>query len=257
MKYKNMITLSLLLLASFMGWSQREKTDKFPSYFGIFVSPVIPNNFIGEVETKMQDSAESMFATYTQKTGINFGAIVRIGLTKSISLETGISQVRRNFYTTASIPDSNFFADQKLSFVNYDIPLNALFYVQLADKWYMNAAIGFSINQYPSDSRDTAFFNNKNKVSFEARRTVRTSFAANGGIGFEYRTKDVGTFYIGGGAKIPVKDPFVAVGIGETVNSGNNRLPFSSIYNGYFTLAFRYFIPYKKAKDTGINKPLN
>lgn len=247
--------IALVVLSN--SWGQKTKSDRFPSYFGIFVSPVVPNNFIGDVETNMQDSAKTMFATYKHQWGINFGATVRIGLTKNISLETGISQVRRNYLVSVEIPDSSFSGDQKLAFVNYDIPINALFYVQLSEKWYMNASIGFSINQYPSDSRDTILFNYKNKASVEARRTVRTSFAANAGLGFEYRTEDYGTFYFGGGAKVPFKDPFYGVVIGQTVSNGNDRVAFSPISTGYFTIDFRYFIPYKRAKDGNIHKPLN
>jgi hypothetical protein len=240
-----------------ISWGQREKTDKFPSYFGIFASPVIPNNFIGDVQTNMQDTAQSMFATYTHKTGLNFGAIVRIGLTKTVSIETGISQVRRNYRVDVSVPDSGFVGSQNLAFVNYDIPINALFYVQLSEQWYMNAAIGFSINQYPSDSRDEIFFDQKHKATVEARRTIRTGFAANAGLGFEYRTEDYGTFYLGGGAKVPFKDPFWGVVIASTVSSGNDKVAYSPISTGYFTVDFRYFIPYKRKKDFEINNPLN
>lgn len=245
------------LFAVFPSWGQREKIDKFPSYFGIFASPVIPNNFIGDVQTNMQDSSNTMFATYTHKLGLNFGAIVRIGLTKTVSIETGISQVRRNYLVDVSVPDSGFVGSQRLAFVNYDIPINALFYVQLSERWFMNAAIGFSINQYPSDSRDNIFFDQKHKASVEARRTIRTGFSANAGLGFEYRTDDYGTFYLGGGAKVPFKDPFYGVVIASTVSSGNDQVAYKPISTGYFTIDFRYFIPYKKKKDTGIHKPLN
>jgi len=258
MQVHRKIVLFVSLLVISISWGQKVKMDRYPSYFGIFVSPVIPNNFIGDVNTNMQDTANALFATYTHQWGINFGAIVRIGLTKTVSIETGISQVRRNYLVSVNLPDSGFSGTQKLAFVNYDIPINALFYVQLSEKWFMNAAIGFSINQYPSDSRDEIFFNQKSKATVEARRTVRTSFAANAGLGFEYRTEESGTFYVGGGAKVPMKDPFYGVVIKSTVSSGNNQVAFSPISTGYFTVDFRYFIPYKKkASNFNNNKPLN
>lgn len=245
-----------VVLTSSNALAQKTKRDRFPSYFGFVASPVIPNNFIGDVNTKMQDTANTMFANFQHRTGFTFGAIVRIGVTKTISIETGISQVRRVYNATVSAPDSSFSGDQKLSFVNYDIPINGLFYVQLSENWYMNAAIGFSVTQYPSDSRDTIRFDQKNIVSVEARRTARTYFAANAGLGFEYRTPKSGTFYIGGGAKVPMKDPFFGVAIWTTSGNGNKRVAYSPISSGYFTLDFRYFLPTIRKGDPKYNKPL-
>lgn len=251
------IFLTILLANCGSCWSQQTKRDKFPSYFGIVASPVIPNNFIGDVRTNMQDTSGRFQATYNHKVGFTFGAIVRIGVTKTISIETGISQVRRNYSVDASVPDSNFSGSQRLAFVNYDVPINGLFYVQLSEKWYMNAAIGVSLTQFPSDSRDTIRFDPKNIVSVEARRTARTYFAANAGLGFEYRTDKSGTFYIGGGAKVPFKDPFFGVTIYSTSSIGTKMVAYSPISSGYFTLDIRYFLPnIRKNDDEHINKPL-
>ncbi len=246
-----MICLSNLVLA------QKVKRDRFPSYFGFVASPVIPNNFIGDVHTNMQDTASSMFATFTHKTGFTFGAVVRIGITKTISIETGLSQVRRNYGIDVNIPDSGFAGSQRLSFVNYDLPINGLFYVQLSETWYMNAAIGFSITQYPTDTRDTIRFDQKNAAAVEARRTNRTYFAANAGLGFEYRTKKYGTFYLGGGAKVPFKDPFFGVVLYYNSSSSSfKKVAYNPISSGYFTLDFRYFLPNIRKGDQKYNKPI-
>lgn len=248
--------LMLTLASTFYGWGQKRKEDRFPSYFGIVVSPVVPNNFIGDKRTEMQDTSGQMYAAYNYRTGVTFGAVVRIGLTKTISLETGISQVRRNYKVDVNMPDSGFYGSENLAFINYDIPINALFYVQLSERWYMNAAIGFSLTEYPTDSRDLIALSNLTTASVEARRTNRLYYAANAGLGFEFRTEKAGTFYLGGGAKVPFKDPFYGVVLATTSSKGDRLIAYNPISAGYFTVDFRYFIPYQKKTDDSHVKPI-
>ena len=99
----------LFCAVSLLSFGQKRKKDRFPSYFGIVASPVIPNNFIGAVHTELLDSSGSMTTDFHNKWGFTFGATIRIGLTKNISLETGISQVRRIYNVGVSIPDSNIY----------------------------------------------------------------------------------------------------------------------------------------------------
>lgn len=223
--------------------SAKTKKEKFPSYFGISLSPVIPNNFIGAIHTSFQDSAQSMHVDYKNKWGLTFGGTVRIGLSKRIALETGISQVRRIYEVNTTIPDSNVATTSKLAFINYDIPLNALFYVQLSETWYMDASAGISITHYPSDVRKISEPSSKETVTAELRRTERTYFALNTGIGFEYRTEKIGNFFLGFGAKVPFKQPYFGVVIYEKSGYGKKTTAFAPISGGYFTIDFRYFIP--------------
>lgn len=229
---------------------KKEKRDRFPSYFGLTVAPIFPNNFIGSKNAVFKDTTGSMTTTFTQKTGITFGASVRIGITKQISIETGIYQVRRNFSTSVSIPDSNIYGTKMLGFVNYDIPINALAYVQLSEKWYMNAALGLSINQYPSDVQDSIKPGGKNYLQIQGRRIERTHFSANAGVGFEFRTKKAGTFYLGGSGKITFKPIMMGVGILHQTGTSNRLVSYGPISGGYFSLDFRYYIPTARLKGT-------
>lgn len=234
------------------GQKQKVKKERFPSYFGIVASPVIPNNFIGAVHTEIQDENKIMTADFHNRWGYTFGATIRIGLSKSVSIETGISQVRRIYNVGVSVPDSNIYAKQKLAFVNYDVPLNALFYVKLTDKWYMDASLGVSITHYPSDVQDSMHPSAKRTIFVQGRRTESTYFAMNAGIGFEYRTEKAGTFFLGFGAKVPFKPPLFGVAIVRQSGVGTQFFVYKPISAGYFTIDFRYFIPTpKKKKDPG------
>ncbi|MDR0802480.1 MAG: hypothetical protein LBE77_08055 [Fluviicola sp.] len=255
---QKLILFLFICALSVLSYGQKKNVKKvrFPSYFGIVASPVIPNNFIGAVHTEMQDESKSMTADFHNKWGYTFGATIRIGLSNSISLETGISQVRRVYNVGISVPDSNIYAKQKLAFINYDIPLNALFYVKMTEKWYMDASLGISITHYPSDIQDSMQPGPKKAIFIQGRRTASTYFAINAGIGFEYRTEKAGIFFLGFGAKVPFKPPLFGVAILRQSGVGTEFFAYKPITAGYFTIDFRYFIPTPKKKKDPANKSI-
>lgn len=235
------VIILLLLPTGAHAQETKRKKDRFPSYFGLTVAPIFPSDFIGQKKTVFQDSSQRMESVFDQKTGLTFGASVRIGITKLISIETGLYQVRRNFNVSCNFPDSNIVSSSTLGFVNYDIPLNALIYVQLSEKWYMNAALGVSITHYPSDvltqQNLTPFL-----VAYQGRRVNRTYFGAGAGLGFEFRTKKSGTFYLGGAAKIPFNP--IMIGVTDVTKTLTNRVRAVKRINGsYFSLELRYYLP--------------
>lgn len=240
----NKITLLLFLLSALTVFGQqKKKRDKFPSYFGIIAAPVIPNNFVGATHTLFADSTGQMSVDFENKWGYTFGGIIRIGLSNTFSIETGLTQVRRNYNVQVSMPDSNILRSQRLAFVNYDVPINGLMYVKMDEHWYMNAALGISITQYPSDVRDSIIPGSGKSIVIEGRRIHRTSFAANAGVGFEFRTEKKGTFYLGASAKVPFQPVFFGIGIFKQSGNGNNLVAYEPVTAGYFTVDFRYFIP--------------
>lgn len=248
----------ILILFSANGQQGKKKKDKYASYFGIAVSPVLPNNFIGSTETSFKDTTQALTTTFTQKIGYSFGATARIGLTKTFSLETGLTQVRRNFDVHFSLPDSSINASDRMGFVNYDIPLNGLVYVQLFERIYMNAALGMSITHYPSDVHDTIITEDNHRLVMEGRRFKRTYFAMNAGIGFEWRTEKAGTFYLGGSAKIPLLPVFLGVGVVHTSQTSERFISLGRINGGYFSIDFRYFLPnIKQQGDQPLRAPNN
>ena len=147
------ILLILLAVISF-GVSTQLKKERVPSYFGIQVRPLFPTRFIGNSTLSMeQEDPELIYITTTlrQKVGYSFGGTVRVGLSKLIALETGLNFTQRNFDLNMSVPDSSIEITRDLSFISYDLPINALFYIPLAEKWYMNASLGIDVNFSPTE----------------------------------------------------------------------------------------------------------
>lgn len=233
-----------MMFITFASFSQKKKKkERFPSYFGIVASPVIPNNFIGRVHTVFTDPTEKMTVDFHNRWGYTFGATARIGLAKFFSLETGISQVRRLYNVKVTLPDSNINVSTKLAFINYDIPLNGLFYIQLSEQWLMDASLGVSLTHFPSNVQDTALIEPKYSVAMQGWRTASTYFAINAGVGFEYRTQKAGTFFLGLGAKVPGKEPLFGLALMKTNGSGNVFEAYKPLKAGYFTIDFKYFLP--------------
>ena len=243
------LILFAALPVTFFAQQKKPKKDRFPSYFGLAFSPIFPNNFIGSKSESFQDTSRTITTTFNQQVGFTFGASVRIGLTKLISLETGIYQQRRNFLVDIAVPDSNVYGQKTLGFVSYDIPINALVYVQLDEKWFMNAALGLSVNQYPSDVMDSIRPGGKNLLQIQGRRIERTHFSTNAGVGFEFRTDKYGTFYLGGSGKITFRP--IMLGVGKMTQAGTSKelRSLGAINGGYFSLDFRYYIPTTRKKE--------
>lgn len=235
-------TLLVLFSALVLRVSAQEDRDKFPSYFGLIVAPVIPSNFLGNKTTSFRDTAQQMTTTFDQRTGLMFGASVRLGLARRFSIETGITQIRRNFNVKHSLPSEGLEAEKNFSFVSYDIPINGLVYIQLGEGVFMNAALGISVSHYPSDIRDTIRQGVFQYVQ-EGRRTASTYFALNAGLGFEYRVPKVGTFYLGASGKVPLKPIMFGVGIINNVDSGAKVSAYAPVEGNFFSIDLRYYLP--------------
>ena len=120
-----LILALILTLSSIMTLAQQK--TKVPSYFGFQFSPIFPTRFIGEPELILNTTVADSFdfsSTITQKIGYSFGGTVRAGLTKLISLETGINFVHRNFDIDMIVPDSNVVTIRSM-LVQYDHGLSS------------------------------------------------------------------------------------------------------------------------------------
>jgi hypothetical protein len=231
-------TLIIVLFAALPCFSQVKRT-KVPSYFGFMIRPVFPTQFIGEPLLEL--SGDGFETSIQQKVGYGFGGTVRAGLTKLIALETGINYTERNFDLYMAKPDSNSFAVDTLSFIEYDIPINALFYIQLSEKWFMNTALGISLNFKPSD---IGAFNQPGGPHFYKHTGLVTDkfhFDLNANVGFEFRTEKNGFFYLGGSARVPFAPLFTLVA--DYTYQGNNTRLLGEVDGSFLAIDFKYFFP--------------
>lgn len=242
---KRILTLiiSLLCLSS---WSQGT-SFKSESFFGLNYKPLIPFGIVGDAPLTLQNG--NFKSTISSSLGYSFGAVVRTRITDLIALESGLLYTRRNYKAEMSLADSNLYTTNNLGIINFDIPLNALVFIQLSRNVYANTMLGGSLNFNPSDVsslsnpgggphsfefRGSRYTKNPNKNGY-------LSFALNAAVGFEFRTRKDGTFYVGVAGKIPVR-PTLEVGTIYRQAEQSFDLPARGELTGAtFSLDFKYF----------------
>lgn len=205
--------------------------------FGFQIKPIIPVNYFNAGPQTLVDSIVEV--NVTPKMGLSFGVLVRHQITKSIAIETGISSVRRNFNLKAKDFINKTSDKSDFGFVGYQIPIQALVYIQLSEHLFMNTTAGFGLDMYPSSVKSLG--ENYRLISISYRQHwISSSLLAN--IGFEYRTEKKGTFYIGGSFNkpfAPIAKSFYYYNYEE-----NKQNELSHFLNGnYLTLDLRFFFP--------------
>lgn len=230
----------LLLLISFYGVSQtsKRKKEKVPSYFGFQYRAIFPTRFIGNSELYLEkDGFES---TIRQRFGYSFGGTVRVGVTKLIAIETGINLTQRNFDIDIALPDSNIYSKASLGFIEYDIPINGLIYIQLSEKWYSNASLGVAVTFKPTDVQ-TNYFENDNWFYYTGVAQHKINFDLNANFGFEFRTEKSGFFYLGGSGRVPFSPLFGM--IAKHQYQGLSTLVIDDVDGSYLSIDLKYFFP--------------
>lgn len=237
--------LSVFLLFSvfysFSSISQIGNKGKYPSYFGFQVRTIFPTQFIGEKALTI--SNESFSTTITQKMGYSFGATVRAGLTELIAFETGINFTQRYFSLDMVHEDSSLIGKNEFGFIQYDIPINALIYIKFNDEFYMNASFGLALGYKPSSVGVITNVGGVNQFFNIGLVDINKKLGIdlNANLGFEYRTKRAGIYYIGGSARLPLSPLF---GLISEYRNANYRLTaFGEVEGTYLSLDFKYFLP--------------
>lgn len=205
--------------------------------FGIQYKPIIPNRFIGTFEADFnQDQLESGIK---QKLGHSFGMVIRQGLTNTISLETGISFTRRNFDINFAVPDSGLASVNDVGLIGYEIPITGLVYIRLGEQLFMNTSIGASFNYFPSDVQVFSPIRANEFFLFEGARLNRVQGALITNIGFEFRTRKSGYFYLGSTYNLPFAQLFTFALSYEY--DGGEVVAIDNVQGSYLTLDLRYY----------------
>ncbi|MCB0792056.1 MAG: hypothetical protein H6595_02280 [Flavobacteriales bacterium] len=167
--------------------------------------------------------------------GFAFGMLVRTGITRTLSLETGISQIRRNYEWELVNDTSGFQAKDRIRYIGYEIPVNLLVYIRLGERTFMNAALGASVDMYPSDAvraveLGRAFW----------YRNGWVQAGAVGNMGVEYRTDKSGIIYLGA----TYHRAFGDMAISQLTYYSRELVPYAiqrGISGSYLTVDLRYF----------------
>lgn len=219
---------------------------------GIQFRPMVPSGYFGSGEEVWQN--DSMQVGLAPRYGHNFGFVIRKGLTRMWSLETGIAMVQRNYRMEVSHVWNPTVQRLDYRLVGYEIPLQALVYVQLSDHIWMNASGGLSLDLYPSNVESFGDVRQDSIVFDYYQKTWRRNWlqgALLANYGFEWRTADKGYWYVGASYHRPFGP--IADAVAQISRNGSTRKLEVPVTGNYLTLDLRYFFhedPEKKRKTT-------
>ena len=238
---------SYLWLCMLLWVFQQSQAQVNVTTLGIQLKPMIPSKYLG---TGTEDAeVEGLQVHLEPNVGLNFGMVVRRGLTRNWSVESGICMVQRNYTLHFNHPEFSGEKELRFRYIAYEIPMQALVFVKLSDRLFMNASAGASIDLYPSNVesstyqyRDTLRFDFYQKTYKQS--WIQLALLAN--YGFEWRTPDKGYFYLGAS----YHRPFRAIGTTAVLFelNGDPARTTTRLGGNYLTADFRYFFNEKPEK---------
>jgi hypothetical protein len=236
MKVKALIYILALLVFIPKLFSQEKVTT-----FGIQLKPIIPVEFFNA--GKLEETKSNIQFTNQPKFGLSFGMVIRKGLTKSLSIETGLNFLKRNFNLIIDDPDSSFSSKSDFSIVNYEIPVLGLVFVRLGRNMFMNVAGGVSFDFYPTPLfvEDKHFANAVNRNHW-----LQPSLLIN--LGWEYRTEKSGYIYLGASLHRTFSSNFKEFVTYKGESGERNEEVTFDLTGNYLTLDIRYFFHEDKQK---------
>jgi hypothetical protein len=214
---------------------------------GIQLKPMIPSKYFGTGTENAE--IEDLNVSFEPNPGLNFGMVVRRGLTRNWSIESGICMVQRNFTLQFNHPELPEEKQLRFRYICYEIPIQGMVFVKLTDEIYMNASAGVSIDLYPSNVESSTYeFRDTLRFDFY-QKTYKNSWiqsALLANYGFEWRTPDKGYFYFGAS----YHRPFQGIGTTKVLFQLDDD-PTSTLVElggNYLTADFRYFFHEKPEK---------
>lgn len=210
---------------------------------GFQYRPMIVSSFFSDPKSSTINTIDF---SISQKGGYSAGMILRRGFTRQLSFETGINYTKRNF--NLEIRDTAFTGRSDFTIIGYEIPVQGMIFLRMAEKIYATTAFGVSMDMYPSNvaTRDTYFRH------YALRHSV-FQFAALANLGAEYRTEKSGYFYLGASYHLPLSYFYLASVMYEPTRD-ISRMKLSGTF---LTLDLRYYFheePLKHRKKTKKDK---
>ncbi len=238
---KHFFLSSILIVLLSISINAQNRRDPVELTFGGEVRVLTPVSFFNTDSVVLSGPDQSIRSVNRYVGGYGFGGVIRIKLTDFWNLETGLHYTRRRYENELKDPLADFQQTTSIRTSGYEIPLKGLVYIQMADKLFMNVALGISADFYASDveSRDPDL-----ALLMFKETWIRAS--AIGNVGLEYRTEEDGYFYLGAnfhqsfGSSMSVWVEY------ERDRTPPNIIQTADVDLSYFSIDFRYFFPPKK-----------
>jgi hypothetical protein len=235
--------LILIFILSTITWSYSFSQSHVLA-FGLQYKPIIPTNIFGAGKMDVTSENGQFNVKTKQKYGNVFGGIVRVGLNRFISIETGLNYVMRSYSTEFTVADSNVNVTNDFKVVSYQIPISCLFYIKLSEMFHMNVAMGVSGAIFPSNIATVTETDQNTRMSFKTEGLRKSWFQGtfDANVGFELRTKKIGYFYLGASYQLPFTN-IMDLAFDYSHSGNQQELLFTKLNGAYLTADIRYFFP--------------
>lgn len=202
-------------------------------HFGLQVKPIFESGLLKTGKENLTQN--NVDFNVTLKSGVSWGALIRRGISDLISLETGISYTKRKYELGITDHDADFTGISDFRIISYEVPLSLMVFIQLGERSYMNASLGYCLNIFASDifTFDTTYF--ENYAVYNTR--FRSALLAN--LGTEFRTEKSGYFYVGATFQRPFGDIYTEHMLYEA--HGKKEDVYTGLSGSYLTLDLRYY----------------
>jgi len=242
--FRKRLSISFLLITFFILSPSITAGQKGVRAFGIQFKPIIPFGLVNTDGQTVRDLNTETTLEIQEKRGMSIGAVIRFGLSKRFSFETGINYVQRNYHFNLNSVSIAKYSEADLRFTGYEIPALGMVFVRLGDKMYMNAAAGLSFDFFPTGGVATYDQDTSLTIEYGMLETnwIQLSLLAN--LGFEYRTEKNGYFYLGASYHRPFSNMAeVYISYIESNSTTFVRLisPPPGVSGNYLSIDIRYF----------------
>jgi len=233
-----------------------QSTVPLEANFGIQAKPIFPGVLIGT--TQFDNNKDGFHTSFSQSGGFSFGGIMRFGLTRLITIETGINYTQRNFAFNSSVIDSNVFVQSKVRYITYDVPVSLLVYLPVSSNFFVDASVGMALSYSVSGvGRKISVPNTRHEISQLGigNKVIAEAIAS---VGCEYRTDKKGIVYLGACVHVPFAPLFY---LRSTYQNQGLRIQTDPKVQGqvdgsYIAMELKYFFPYIKSKGSPIKTPI-
>ena len=235
---RRIILLSIFILIAFVGMAQKNITT-----VGFQFKPIFSSSMFGTGPVEL--SRNDINFTIHPGSGFSAGMLIRRGISNRISLESGISYVKRNY--ELNITDSEFDHTTDFKIIGYEVPVVGLVYIPLSQHLFMNAAFGFSFDFFPSD-----IFTGSSYFEHYGARTQWLVPGMLANLGWEFRTEKSGYFYLGASYHQPFREIYNSI---ITYKQFGKTEEVSVFLRGnYLTFDVRYFFHEEPQERSGRKK---
>lgn len=203
---------------------------------GIQIKPILPVSIFSIGNNVI--TRDIYTATVTPKTGISYGGVIRIGVTDRLSVETGLHYVRRNYRINVEIENSDSYDASSFSYINFELPVQGMIFIRVAERLFINTALGIALNMWPSSIQTVG---ERNFILHKSFIQSRANFSFIGNIGVEWRTPRHGSFYLGTSLNNPFNVITAATVIDYQDRINNHSMDFITQLRGDFiSIDLRY-----------------